>query len=133
VQFYTILAVGSDIMDNIDSNVGSLIKRKRKEKGLTLEELGRRINVNKGTISRWERNEISNMGIDKAKLLCKELNLPPLIFIEGQNLSNVSFEEITPFEFKTEVTTLLYRTNGLSESEKEMLITNIEFICNSKK
>lgn len=113
-------------------NIGTLIKRKRKEKNYTLEKLGEMIGVNKGTISRWERNEINNMGIDKAKLLCRVLNLSPTIFIEGRDITNTDFQEITPLQFKTEVIQRLELVTNLSDSEKNMIITNIEFICSDK-
>lgn len=115
-----------------DNGVGSLLKRKRKEKGLTLEQLGKMIGVNKGTISRWERNQINNMGIDKAKLLCEVLHLPPSIFIEGKDLNSTDFEEITPLEFKTEVIQRIQLVTNLTDKEKQKIISDIEFICDSK-
>jgi len=114
-------------------SIGEIIKKKRKQKGLTLQELGKRINVNKGTISRWENNQINNMGIDKAKLLCAVLDLPPAIFIEGKDLSNVAYQEITAEEFKFEVINLLYRTKDFTEQEKQILTNNIDYICSTNQ
>lgn len=50
------------------------IKRLRKEKHLTLEELAKRVNTSKQTIHRYETGEIANIPYDKIQLLAKALN-----------------------------------------------------------
>ena len=65
------------------NDIGKLIRERRKEKGLTLVELGEIIGVANGTISKWERGQIKNMRRDKIQALCDVLCIPPYTFISG--------------------------------------------------
>lgn len=56
----------------------SIIKQKRKEKNMTLEEVGKLVGVGKSTVRKWENGLIENMGRDKIVLLSKALNISPL-------------------------------------------------------
>ncbi len=96
-------------MSTSDNEIGNLIKQKRKEKGLTLVELGEKINVTNGTISKWERGFIKNMGRDKIEALSNVLDIPPLVLIRGtenvpiESLSKFPNKEITAQEYEQEV------------------------------
>ena len=46
-------------------NIGTLIKKRRKELNMTLEELGNLVGVGKSTVRKWENGMIENMGRDK--------------------------------------------------------------------
>ena len=41
--------------------LGKRIRNKREELGLTAEDLGRKLGVNKSTISKWERAEVEHI------------------------------------------------------------------------
>lgn len=56
-----------------------LLKQKREEKGLTQDDLAKKIGVNVATISRWESGNIANMRRDKIALLSKALDISPSI------------------------------------------------------
>lgn len=58
------------------------IAARRKELGLTLDEVAAFVGVNKGTVSRWESGEIDNMRRDKIAKLAEVLKVSPL-FIMG--------------------------------------------------
>lgn len=58
-------------------NIGDRIKNRRKELGLTLKEVAKKLNVSESLISRYESNEVKNMGIDKIKPLAKALQTTP--------------------------------------------------------
>lgn len=62
-------------------NIGNIIKNKRLELGLTLEELGNEIGVGKSTVRKWENGMIENMGRDKIYLLAKALYISPLTLL----------------------------------------------------
>ena len=115
-------------MNIIDNNVGNLIKRKRKEKGLTLVQLGEKIGVANGTISKWERGQIKNMRRDKIENLCEVLDIPPIVLINGME-RNADIEQVSPQEFRKEVVSLLNKTTNLSEQQKQHLINTLDFIC----
>lgn len=68
--------------------VGNLIYNRRKELGLTLEQIGDYVGVSKSTVKKWESGYISNMRRDKISLLAKILQIPPteLINADAENL-----------------------------------------------
>jgi len=103
----------------LDNDIGKLIKEKRKEKKLTLEQVAKRVGVGKSTVSKWERGAIKNMKRDKLDALSQLLGIDPLTLILGFN-SNFEIETISPAQFKKEVSELLYRCPDLSEQERQI-------------
>lgn len=53
------------------------IKSLRLERGLTLEEVGKRVGVGKSTVRKWETGAIANMRRDKIAKLAEALNTTP--------------------------------------------------------
>lgn len=64
--------------------IGSLIYNRRKELGLTLEQIGDYVGVSKSTVKKWESGYISNMRRDKIALLAKILQIPPTDLINAE-------------------------------------------------
>ena len=64
--------------------ISKLISDRRKELGLTLEEVGKVVGVSKSTVKKWEDGFISNMKRDKIALLAKALKLNPVVLITGE-------------------------------------------------
>ena len=46
-------------------NIGEIIKKRRKELNLSLKDIAKKLDVSESSISRYENEEIKNMGIDK--------------------------------------------------------------------
>ena len=69
------------------SEIGNLIYNRRKELGLTLEEVGKAVGVSKSTVKKWENGFISNMRRDKIEKLATILQVSPvrLLGIETQS------------------------------------------------
>ena len=68
-------------MDN--QKTGRLIARRRKEKGLTQKELGRRLHVSDRAVSKWERG----LNLPDAALfepLCRELDITVTELLRGE-------------------------------------------------
>lgn len=65
-------------------NIGDIMRVRRQELGLTLEEVGNYVGVGKSTVRKWEHGDIENMKRDKIALLSKILELSPLTFITGE-------------------------------------------------
>ena len=62
----------------------SFIKQRRKELGITLEDIGRYVGVSKATVQRWETGSISNMRRDRIKKLSEILQVSPdMLLAEG--------------------------------------------------
>lgn len=56
----------------------NLLKNKRLEKKMTLEQVGEIVGVGKSTVRKWENGMIENMGRDKIVALSKALDISPL-------------------------------------------------------
>lgn len=67
------------------------IKARRKELGLTLEEVGDAVGVGKSTVRKWENGLINNMKRDKIASLAKILKVSPLdIVLDERSLDNLA-------------------------------------------
>ncbi len=60
------------------ADVSKLISNRRKELGLTLEEVGEAVGVGKSTVQRWESGQIKTMGSDKIAKLASVLQIDPV-------------------------------------------------------
>ena len=58
--------------------MNSILKEKRLEKNMTLEQVGKLVGVGKSTVRKWENGTIENMGRDKIVALSKALDISPL-------------------------------------------------------
>lgn len=59
-------------------DIGKMIKDKRLERHMTLEELGNMVGVGKSTVRKWENGMIQNMRRDKIEKLARALGISPL-------------------------------------------------------
>lgn len=57
--------------------VNEIIRARRKELGLTLKQVADKLGVSESLISRYESNDVKNMGIDKLIPLAKVLKTTP--------------------------------------------------------
>lgn len=78
------------------TDIGTLIKNRRQQLGLTLEQVGDRCGVGKSTVRKWEQGMIRNMGRDKISMLAKVLRMDPvdLIDLGQEESSTLSMEEL---------------------------------------
>lgn len=70
-------------------NIGKIIKEKRKQLNLTLEQVGDLVGVGKSTVRKWENGMIENMGRDKIALLSKALQISPLVLLDIEDDENI--------------------------------------------
>lgn len=63
------------------NDIGKKMYERRKELGLTLEEVGEAVGVGKSTVRKWENGMIKNMGRDKISALAKVLKMNPVEFV----------------------------------------------------
>lgn len=61
---------------------GKMIRDRRHELGLTLEDVGNIVGVGKSTVRKWEAGTIRNLRRDKIVLLAKALRLEPVDLID---------------------------------------------------
>lgn len=58
-------------------DIGKRIKELRKEKGMTLEELGNKVGAGKSTVRKWEEGIVENMKRDKIIAVANALGCTP--------------------------------------------------------
>ena len=58
--------------------IGNRIKDCREQAGITLEELGNKIGLNKSTVQRYESGKVERIKIPVLQAIAKELNVDPL-------------------------------------------------------
>lgn len=63
-------------------DIGNIIKNRRLQLNLTLEQVGNIVGVGKSTVRKWENGMIENMGRDKIALLSKALDISPLVLLD---------------------------------------------------
>ena len=62
-------------------NTGEIIKKRRQELNLKLDQIALYVGVSKATVSRWESGEIVNMRRDRIAKLADILQLSPATLI----------------------------------------------------
>ena len=62
-------------------DVKDILKNRRIEKQLTLDDVGHLVGVSAATISRWESGDIANMKRDKIVKLAKALDISPTVIM----------------------------------------------------
>lgn len=87
--------------------VNEIIKKRRKELGLTLKQVAEQLGVSESLISRYESKDVKNMGIDKLVPLAKILKCEPAYLmgwidekIEDKKLCDIELPNGNRFEFK---------------------------------
>lgn len=68
--------------------VNELISNKRKELGLTLEEVANKVGVSKSTVKKWESGYIKNMRRDNMALLADALHISPMDLLNDNSSVN---------------------------------------------
>lgn len=72
--------------------VNEIIKKRRKELGLTLKDVADKLGVSESLISRYESNDVKNMGIDKLIPLAEVLKTTP-VYLMGLEIDKKEEKE----------------------------------------
>lgn len=110
------------------NSVGELIYNRRKELGLTLEEVGNAVGVSKSTVKKWENGHISNMRRDKIEKLAKILQISPVRLLGIKE--RVTVQEPTEND---NLSQLLISYNKLNDLGKEKAVERIEELTEIEK
>ena len=78
--------------------IGKKMYLKRKELGLTLEDVGRAVGVGRSTVRKWENGMIKNMGRDKIAAVAKVLQMSPVEFVPMPDAGNKNMMEVSQTE-----------------------------------
>lgn len=111
-------------------DIKDIIKPRRIQLGLTLEEVGKAVGVSKTTVQRWESGNISNLRRDKIAKLAEALKLSPisLVGIEDEKAPEA---EASKADERFEKIWAMY--SALSDSEKDAADKYLAFLLESQK
>ncbi|WP_019292880.1 XRE family transcriptional regulator [Lactococcus petauri] len=109
----------------------NILKEKRLEKKLTLEQVGEIVGVGKSTVRKWENGMIENMGRDKIVSLSKALGISPLDILgigDSENETHPMKKELNDIfdllNSKRQVKVLNFASNQLDEQKNNLLDIN---------
>jgi transcriptional regulator with XRE-family HTH domain len=105
--------------------IGKKMYNRRKELGLTLEEVGDAVGVGKSTVRRWENGMIKNMGRDKIAALARVLKMSPVEFVPGDEPNGISHEDMDILEVlhqDPKLRLLFDRARAMSERDKDKML-----------
>lgn len=74
-------------------SIGKIIKQRRHEKNMTLEEVAKKINISRQTLSRYENDIITNIPADRIEQLAKVLGCSPASLMGWENIGFVDSEK----------------------------------------
>lgn len=105
----------------------NLLKTKRLEKRLTLEQVGEIVGVGKSTVRKWENGMIENMGRDKIVALSKALDISPLDILGIDKPQESTTKQIldnvfSKLETNRQDKVVSYAQSELEEQNKENLV-----------
>lgn len=101
--------------------IGQIIYSRRKQLGLTLEDVGNAVGVGKSTVKKWEDGYISNMKRDKIALLAKVLDISPVILVSSNNSMDVSLPSMVEDKVEEYLSSLYLPTDERRTLTKEMI------------
>lgn len=108
-----------------NDDIGAIIHNRRKELGITLEQIGNACGVNKSTIMRWETGRAKDIKRSHIDTLSKMLYLPIEVLLGLDE--NVEVESASLVLKKNEIIKLL--NNIKDESKLENIKKYIEVFC----
>jgi Predicted transcriptional regulators len=117
---------------DIKMSVNDRIKARRKELGLTLKQVADALNVSEATVSRYESNDIQNMGINKLEPLAQVLKCSPVYLLSGYTdikekeesiISKYNLDEYELSEYNKimSMNMLMFNDKEISEDDKVIL------------
>lgn len=108
--------------------IKDIIKNRRIELHLTLEDVAKCVRVSPATVSRWESGDIANMRRDKIALLSSVLQINPMVLMGWEDENGLKIplqivdsntdEEALPVLDDPEIRALARKDNFKSNPEK---------------
>ncbi len=103
-------------------DIGTKMMNRRKELGLTLEEVGNAVGVGKSTVRKWETGMIKNMGRDKVAALAKVLQMNPVEFVPGEAVPDPDQERLEALHRNPKLGILFDHARKVRPEDVDMLV-----------
>ena len=98
-------------------NIGERIKKRRLERGMTLEDVAKIVKVTRGTIQKYENSVISTIPYEKIILLSEALMVSPA-YLMGWEEPEKPAQELSPKQME-----LIEQVRHLSDSQVDAILT----------
>lgn len=105
-------------------NAGTVIKKLRREKGMTQNELAELLKVSKASVQKYEQGDVQNLKAEMLRKLCLLFDVPPFVFIFPEHLDGEK-ETVSEVYKWTEILNTLTIFSDLNENSR---IKAIDFI-----
>ena len=117
-------------------DVGKKMFERRKELGLTLEEVGKEVGVGKSTVRKWENGMIRNMGRDKIAALSRVLQMNPVDFVpmpdDDRTVSEDDQERLEALHQNPRLGLLFDHSRKMSREDVDVMIRFAEGILKER-
>ena len=113
-------------------SIGKNIHNRRKELGLTLEEVSKRIGISTPTLSRYEKEIITNIPSDKIEALAKVLRITPVELMGWEPPQLKALEAQITYE-PTALDRFVESISDFSDDEIQELSNYAAFIMSKRK
>lgn len=103
--------------------MGDKIKEKRKEAGMTQEELGEKLGVQKSAVAKWENGRVENIKRSVMLSMSKALGVDPAYwFDDGEDTEE---DDDDGWDLSEEQIELLARYDSLQDDKKQLVLNLI--------
>ena len=130
-----------DERNTINKEIGERIKTIRKQKGITLADLGARLGISESNMQRYESGKIASVSIDFINRLAPILEVKPEWLIgwdkddasQGYYLDHETAEYAEYLRTRPSARLLFSASRGISKEEMQEAVNYIEFIKSRNK
>ena len=130
-----------DERPTINKEIGKRIKTIRKQKGITLADLGARLGISESNMQRYESGKIASVSIDFINRLAPILEVKPEWLIgwdkeptpQGYYIDSETAEYAEYLRTRPSARLLFSASKGISKEEMQEAVNYIEFIKSRNK
>ena len=99
-----------------------ILKKRRAELNLTLEEIGKAVGVSKATVQRWESGVIENIRRDKIASLANVLQISPVLLVNNADEPPIDLSKLhTPTRIVLPDSDDVINIADLSEEQQKII------------
>ena len=128
--------MSTDERNTINKEIGERIKAIRKQKGITLADLGARLGISESNMQRYESGKIASVSIDFINRLAPILEVKPEWLIgwnkddtpQGYYLDSETAEYAETLRTRPEMRILFSASRGISKEDMEKALEYIELL-----
>lgn len=106
-------------MDN--NEICEIMKQRREDLGLTLDDVAQQVGVNQSTVSRWESGQIEEMKRGKVEKLADALKLSPAMLMGWDDYLKLNSEQVE----------LILNYNKMTDSLKARLLAYSQMLLDT--